>query len=332
MTTNTFPRLIADIGGTNARFSIEVKPYQYESIQVLSCEKYETLATAALAYLESIKMVDKVLHAAIALPTPIVDDVLHMVNSPWHRQLISKTKKDMHMDNVLFLNDFHALALSMPHINKNNLRRIGGTDEPDPKKPMAIIGPGTGLGMATLIRHPLGEYLAIPAEGGRSSFSPVNEEEVELWKFAHRRFHHVSVERFICGPGLQLIYEGLCDISGKTIETTIPTPAEITERGANGSDFTCGRTLEVFCRMLGTVASNLAVIVNAFGGVYIGGGIIPKILPYFINSDFRGRFEAKGRYHAYLAKMPVYVIMDQFPAFLGASYALDIYLTRGYVP
>ncbi|MBP9742382.1 MAG: glucokinase [Burkholderiales bacterium] len=327
----TYPRLIADIGGTNARFSIEVSPYTYELTQVLDCEKYETLALAILAYLKSIKMVDKIHHAALALPTPIVGDILHMVNSPWHRQLISQTKKDVGMDNILFLNDFHALALSIPHINKNNLKRVGGTDEPDSIKPMAIIGPGTGLGMATLLKHPLGEYLAIPAEGGRSSFSPVNEEEIELWKFAHRRFHHVSVERFVCGPGLQLIYEGLCNIDHRAIDI-LPTPSEITERGTNGMDFTCQRTLEVFCRMLGTIASNLAVIVNSFGGVYIGGGIIPKILPYFMNSDFRGRFEAKGRYHAYLAKMPVYVIVDQFSAFLGASYALNTYLTRGYIP
>lgn len=331
MTANTFPRLIADIGGTNARFSIEVKPYTYEFTQILDCKKYRTLSEAAVSYLKSVNMYGKVHHAALALPSPTVDDVLYMVNSPWHRQLMSKTKADMGMDSTIFLNDFHALSLAIPHINRNNLVKIGGTDEPNPQKPIAIIGPGTGLGMATLLRHPLGEYLSIPGEGGRSSFPAVNEEEIELWNFAHRRFHHVSVERFICGPGLQLIYEGLCSIDGKPIDI-IPTPAEITERGTNGTDFTCQRTLDVFCRMLGTVASNLAVITNAFGGVYIGGGVVPRILEYFIASDFRGRFEAKGRYHAYLAKMPVYVIVDPFPAFLGASYALDVYLNKGYIP
>ena len=331
MTANNFPRLIADIGGTNARFSIETSPYAYTLTQVLDCKKYPTLAQAAIEYLSSINMLGKVHHAALALPTPTVNDTLFMVNSPWNGQLMSKTKKDMAMDSVVFLNDFHALALAIPHIDRNNLVKIGGSDEPDIKKPIAIIGPGTGLGMATLLRHPLGEYLAIPAEGGRSSFPPANEEEIELWKFAHRRFSHVSAERFICGPGLQLIYEALCHIEGKLIDT-IPTPAEITERGTNGTDWLCTRTLEVFCRMLGTVASNLAVIVNAFGGVYIGGGVVPRILEYFKASDFRGRFEAKGRYHTFLAKMPVYVIIDPFPAFLGASYALDVYLNKGYIP
>lgn len=332
MSSNNFPRLIADIGGTNARFSIETAPYTYSLTQVLECKKFPTLAQAGNHYLDSINMKGKVHHAALALPVPTADDTLNMFNSPWSGQSMSKAFREMGMESGIFLNDFHALALGVPHIDKNNLIRIGGSEEPNPTKPIAIIGPGTGLGMATLIRHPkTKEYLAIPAEGGRSSFPPANDEEIELWKFVHRRFSHVSAERFLCGAGLTLIYEALCHIEDKTIEA-LPTPAEITEKGLKGTDWICTRTIEVFCRMLGTVASNLAVTVNSFGGVYIGGGVIPRILEYFKTSDFRGRFEAKGRYHTFLAKMPVYVITDPFPAFLGASYALDVYINQGYIP
>ena len=328
--SKSFPRLIADIGGTNARFSIEVSPYTYVSTIVLECNKYKTLADAVTEYLESVNMIGKVHHAALALPAPEVDDTLFMVNSPWHGQSISKTKKETGLDSILFLNDFHALALAIPNIPKENLVRIGGTDEPDTTKPIAIIGPGTGLGMASLIKHPVEGYYSIPAEGGRSSFPAVNQEEVELWAYLHKRFNHVSVERFLSGPGLQLIYEAICEFKRINIKS-IPKPSEITELGQKGN-LVCKRTLEIFCRILGTVASNHAVMINAFGGVYIGGGIVPRILDFFITSDFRSRFEDKGRYRHYLAKMPVYVITDKFPAFLGASYALDVYLNKGYIP
>ncbi len=332
--STTFPRLVADIGGTNARFSVETKPYTYEKTKVYACKEHPTLSAAVAAYLAETKLTGKIHSAALALPTPTVDDTIMMVNSPWKTVSMKKTRDELRrieVDNVIFLNDFHALALSIPHINKDHLVRLGGLNEPDKSKPIAIIGPGTGLGMATLFKHPLGDYFAIPAEGGRSSFPAVNDEEVELWRFAHKRFSHVSAERFICGPGLQLIYEGLCSIDGKLI-TSIPTPSEICDLGTSGKDWMCKRTVDIFCRMLGTVTSNLAVMVNSFGGVYIGGGIIPKMLDYFVRSDFRGRFEAKGRYHAFLAKMPIFIITHPFPAFLGTSYALDIYLSKGYIP
>lgn len=326
-----YPRLIADIGGTNARFSVETTPFKYEKTKVLDCKAYPTLANAAMEYLSSMNMLGQVNCAALALPSPTIEDKLFMINSPWNGQSIKQTKTDMNMDTILFLNDFHALALSIPHIDKNNLVRIGGTNEPDENKPIGIIGPGTGLGMATLVKHQLQGYFAIPSEGGRSSFSPVNQEEIELWEFVHKRFSHVSVERFLSGPGLQLIYEALCSIQRVQI-ITLPTPGEITELGVSGDNWLCKRTLDIFCRILGTVASNLAVIVNAFGGVYIGGGIVPKILDYFVTSEFRSRFEDKGRYRPFLNKIPVYVITDKFPAFLGTSYALDTYLNKGYIP
>ncbi len=330
-TKNLYPRLIADIGGTNARFCIETKPYKYKFTHVIESKNHSNLSEAILNYLESVNLLNVVSHAALSVPSPMIDDILFMVNSPWHGQSMQQIKKDIDMDSTIFLNDFHALALSIPHIKKNKLVKVGGFYEANPDKPIAIIGPGTGLGMATLIKNPLGGYLAIPAEGGRSSFPPVNDEEIELWRFIHKRFSHVSAERFVSGPGIQLIYEAYCNIQGVPIKT-LPTPAEITNKGVSGEDWLCRLSIDTFCRMLGTVASNLAVITNAFGGVYIGGGIVPKILDYFLKSEFRSRFEDKGRYRPFLANMPIYVITDEFPAFLGASYALEIYLNHGYVP
>ncbi len=331
MSTQFSPRLVADIGGTNARFAIETSPFKYEHTKVLACKEYKTLAETILSYLDKIHLNGLVQHAILALPTPEVGDTPFMVNSPWHPVPTKQTQKEVGMETFVILNDFHALALAIPFIHKEKLIRVGGINEPDLTKPIAIIGPGTGLGMATLIKHPIGDYYSIPAEGGRSSFSPVSDEEIELWQFVRKRFSHVSAERFLSGPGLQLIYEGLNSIN-KIIIDVLPTPSEIVELGVSGKNWICKQTVDIFCRMLGTISSNLAVTVNAFGGVYIGGGIVPRIIDYFIHSEFRSRFEDKGRYRPFLVQMPVYVIMQEFPAFLGASYALEIYLTKHYVP
>ena len=330
MPQRNFPRLVSDIGGTNARFAIEVAPYTYQNIKSLQCKDYPSLADAIHSYLNDFGR-HKIKHAALAVPSPIIDDSLFMVNSPWHLASISKTTTDSGLESLIFLNDFHALALSIPHLPSSELVKVGGA-EPDTTKPIAIIGPGTGLGMATLIKHPINEeYFAIPAEGGRSSFAAVGAEEFELWKFVHRRFNHVSVERFLSGPGLQLIYEALCLIRHVPIER-LPTPCEITTLGLSKECYICQLTLDHFCRILGTTASNLACTTNSLGGVYIGGGIIPKILDYFITSPFRGRFNDKGRYSPFLAKMPIYVITHDYPAMLGSSYALETYLTKHYIP
>lgn len=330
MSLSNFPRLVSDIGGTNARFAIEVAPYEYINTKTLSCNDYPSLASAITSYLEE-SGYSSIRSAALAVPSPIINDTLFMVNSPWHLSSMSQTKANTKLETLIFLNDFHALALSVPHISENKLVKING-ENPDKQKPMCIIGPGTGIGMATLIKHPIHEeYFAIPAEGGRSSFTAVSEEEFELWKFAHNRFQHVSVERFVSGPGLQLIYEAVCEIKQIPMER-LPSPNEITQLGVTNQCFICQQTLEHFCRLLGTITSNLACITSAFGGVYIGGGIIPKILDYFIKSDFLCRFEDKGRYRTYLSAMPIYVIVDDYPAMLGSSYALDTYLNKHYIP
>lgn len=329
----SYPRLVSDIGGTNARFALETSPYIYEEIRVFECKSFPSLAAAINAYLHTvINKYGKVKSAALAVPSPIIDDTLFMVNSPWHLSSINQTKIDTGLENIIFLNDFHALALAIPHIPKDNLFKINnGIRAQD--KPMSIIGPGTGLGMATLIKHPIeNEYFAIPAEGGRSSFTAVTEEEFEIWQFCHRRFHHVSIERLISGPGLQIIYEAVCYINNTPITSSIPDPHEITELGINNKCFIAKQTVDHFCRILGTMVSNLACITNSFGGVYIGGGIIPKMLDYFVKSDFKSRFEDKGRFRTFLEKMPIYIILDKYPAMYGSSYALDTFINKHYIP
>lgn len=326
-----YPRLLADIGGTNARFAIETSQFNFEYSMTLQCKDYPNLHTTVENYLKIINFNDKIKHAVLALPTPEFGDTFFMVNSPWQAFSREKTKEILGFESLIFINDFHALALAIPFIKNKNLKQVGGIGSIDSTKPKAIIGAGTGLGMATLINHPSGIYYSIPAEGGRSSFPPVNEEEIELWKFVHKRFSHVSAERFLSGPGIQLIYEALHAIHKKIIDI-IPSPSEIVDLGISRKNWFCMQSIDIFCRMFGTVTSNLAVTLNSFGGVYIGGGIIPKMIDYFIQSDFRCRFEDKGRYRPFLVQMPVFIITEPYPAFYGVSYALDIYLTHGYIP
>lgn len=330
LNSNTFPRLVSDIGGTNARFAIESAPLQFNEIKTMSCQDYPSLAAAINTYLTMTNKLS-IKHAALAVPSPIIDDTLFMVNSPWHLASIAQTQKETQLESLIFLNDWHAMALAIPHLPAATLIQHGGL-EADRQKPITVIGPGTGLGMATLIKHPkTNDYFAIPAEGGRSSFVATTEEEVELWRFAHKRFQHVSIERFLSGPGLQLIYEAVCHMHNITAEYLLK-PSEITSRALKQQCPICQLCLEHFCRILGTMAANLACITNSFGGIYIGGGIIPKICDYFIASDFRQRFEDKGRYRSYLEKMPVYIITHEYPAMLGCSYALETYLQQNYLP
>ena len=150
MNNNSYPRLISDIGGTNARFSVEVSPYTYEHSTTLTCKDYSSMSEAISHYLSSINLLH-IEHMAIALPAPIVDDTIIMVNSPWQHVSQMQTKQELNVKNLIFLNDFHALSLSIPHIDKTQLVQVGGLD-PDESKPIGILGPGTGLGMALLTR------------------------------------------------------------------------------------------------------------------------------------------------------------------------------------
>lgn len=327
----SYPRLVADIGGTNARFSTEVSPFTYNNTQVFACKDFLNLHDAVKSYLSITKQDNTIKNAAIAVPAPILEDKIYLVNSPWQTISQQETKDHTNFDNLIFLNDLRALALAIPHIPNNYLVQIGGTDIPNHSRPKTIIAPGTGLGTATLFPHPNGEYLTIPSEGGHVSVSPVSEEEFELWNFVHKRFHHVSAERLISGPGLQLIYEALCHNQGIQIDI-LPQPNEITAKGITNENWTCRQTVDIFCRMLATIAANLALTTTSCGGVYIGGGIIPNILEYFIHSDFRCRFEDKGRFRTLLVKIPAFVITHDFPAFLGVSHALESHLNLGYIP
>lgn len=321
------PRLLADVGGTNARFALQTAPGRTGHVAVLPCKDYPSLAAAIQAYLASPVVVDaklsRVRHAAVAIANPVDGDLLRMTNHDWEFS-IEATRRECGFDTFLVVNDFTALARSLPFL-AGQKRQVGG-GHTRAGAPLGLIGAGTGLGVSGLI--PAGDrWIALFSEGGHVSFSPVNEREVAILQFAWKEFSHVSAERLLSGDGLELIYRALCHRAGVTPEA-IDAP-EITRRALHDANGLCDEVIEAFCGMLGTIAGNLAVTLGALGGVYIGGGIVPKLGERFDRSCFRARFEQKGRFVRYLGEVPTFVITAEYPAFLGVAAILAEKLTPG---
>ncbi|HEU4852163.1 MAG TPA: glucokinase [Telluria sp.] len=315
------PRLLADVGGTNARFALEVAPGRVDLVEVLSCSGYATLADALRAYLASPAVAAAghapIRHAGIAIANPVDGDHVRMTNHHWEFS-IEAMRVECGFETLLVVNDFAALASSLPHLAPDQKKQVGG-GVPVPGAPLGLIGAGTGLGVSGLIPCATG-WTALNSEGGHVTFSPANPQEVAILQYAWRVHEHVSAERLMSGAGIELIYRALADGQGQP-DARLDAP-EIGRRALAGECALCDATLEAFCGMLGTVAGNLAITLGAQGGIYIGGGIVPRLGERFLRSSFRARFEHKGRFVDYLSRVPTWVITAEYPAFLGVSAML----------
>ena len=313
------PRLLADVGGTNARFALELAPGQLEAVQVLACGDHANFADAMRTYLASpaVLAAGKVRHAAVAIANPVDGDQIRMTNHHWQFS-IEAVRREVGLETLLVVNDFYALARSLPHLPEAGKMQVGG-GVARAGAPLGLLGAGTGLGVSGLV--PSGDnWIALNSEGGHVTFSPANEGEVAVLQYAWREFEHVSAERFLSGAGVELIYRALAHVQGQPGEPL--SAPEISRRALAGECALSNEVLDIFCGMLGTVAGNLAVTLGAQGGVYIGGGIVPRLGERFASSSFRQRFERKGRFASYLSQVPTYVITADYPAFLGVSAVL----------
>lgn len=315
---DTYPRLVGDIGGTNARFAMQVSQGMPISEPLaLSCNDFAGPAEAIRHYLE-LNGLPHPRWAGLAIATAISGDMLAMTNNGW-KFSISETREKLALTHLRMLNDFTALALALPKLGPDDLVQVG-TGKPEAEKPIGLIGPGTGLGVSGLIPSAQG-YTAIEGEGGHSTMPAFNAREAELIALARKKFAHVSAERLLSGPGLMMLYLVIAESGGLPDEKL--QADEISKRGIAGSCPVCREALDTFCAMLGTVAADVALVLGARGGVYIGGGIIPKLGNYFATSPFRARFEEKGRFSSYLAKIPTWVIHASWPGLIGAASSLD---------
>ncbi|MBB3214873.1 glucokinase [Herbaspirillum sp. Sphag1AN] len=311
------PRLLADIGGTNARFALERAPGQIDTIQTLRCADYAEFSLAVKAYLEG-NQSPAVKHAAIAIANPVHGDQIKMTNHHWAFS-IEQTRRLLGFDTLLVVNDFTALSMALPHLEQTHCVQIGGGAALEGSV-IGLVGAGTGLGVGGLIPSE-GRWIALGSEGGHASFSPNNEREAAILHYCWRTFTHVSAERLISGPGLETIYNALCDID-QVVNPAPLSAAQIVERALRSNDALCVEVIDCFCGMLGTLASNVAVTLGTLGGIYIGGGVVPHLGEYFARSAFRARFESKGRFSSYMEKIPTFVITAPYPAFVGVAAIL----------
>jgi len=310
------PRLLADIGGTNARFALETGPGEIGSVQVYPCADYPGVAEVIKKYLKDTK-IGRVNHAAIAIANPVDGDQVSMTNHDWTFS-IEATRRALGFDTLLVVNDFTALAMALPGLTDAQRVQVGSGAR-RPNSVIGLLGPGTGMGVSGLIPAD-DRWIALGSEGGHASFAPADEREDIVLQYARKKWSHVSFERVAAGPGIEVIYRALAGRDKKRVAGSIDT-IEIVRRALDGEPL-AAESVDVFCGILGTFAGNIAVTLGALGGIYIGGGVVPRLGEFFARSSFRKRFEAKGRFEAYLQSVPTYVITAEYPAFLGVSAIL----------
>jgi glucokinase len=263
----------------------------------------------------------RISHAAFALANPISGDFIRMTNRDWQFST-DEVRRALGLTTLLIVNDFTALAMALPGFKPEDLLQIGG-GKPQPHAVAGVLGPGTGLGVSGVIPT-LDGFVTLGSEGGHVNFAPADEREFAILQYAWHEWQHVSNERLISGPGMEIIYRALAQRNG--VQAPARTAAEIANSALEQNDPLCLEVLECFAGMLGGAAANLAVTLGAFGGIFIGGGIVPRIAPWFASSPFRARFEAKGRFSDYLAQIPTYVIMTPNPALYGVASILSEHL------
>jgi glucokinase len=310
------PRLLADIGGTNARFALETGPGEIANVLVYPCAEYPGVAEVIRKYLKDTK-IGRVNHAAIAIANPVDGDQVSMTNHDWTFS-IEATRRALGFDTLLVVNDFTALAMALPGLTDSQRVQVGGGQRRQ-NSVIGLLGPGTGLGVSGLIPAD-DRWIALGSEGGHATFAPSDEREDIVLQYARKKWSHVSFERVSAGPGLELIYRALAARDKKRVPASLD-PSEVVRRALEGEPL-AAETVDCFCGILGTFAGNIAVTLGSLGGIYIGGGVVPRLGELFARSSFRQRFEAKGRFEAYLSNVPTYVITAQYPAFLGVSAIL----------
>ncbi len=307
-------RVVGDIGGTHIRFALCRGTHDIGRVWIRRTTDYRNLETPLREYLAQ-EGVPAIKTAVIGMANPISGDQIRMTNADWSFS-IEATRRSLGLDQLILLNDFSALALSIPHLPAEELELIG-SGQAVRGTPIGILGPGTGLGVSGLIPDDDGKWIALASEGGHTSFSPCDETETWLWDEARKVYGHVSMERFLSGAGLQFIHRCLTRRAGLELETL--SPPQISERALSESCPHSLRTLDIFSAILGTAAANLALTLGARGGIFLGGGIIPKLGDYFARSPFHARFHDKGRFGDYLAAIPVHVIRSPYPGLVGAA-------------
>ncbi len=316
--------LIADIGGTNARFALtDVGAAQPELLQQrsLRCADFASLQHAAEHYLAAVGAQPQ--RAAIAVACPVTDDAIRLTNRAWSfsREAL---RESLGLAQLHVLNDFGAVARAVPHLTTRERETLHGDAEAPLVGPVSVLGPGTGLGVAQLVGDAQHGWHVVETEGGHVTFAPQGDEERQIARWLDARFGRTSNERLLSGAGLSHIDAALAASDTPTLDdlhAELRDPAVIVEAALAGHDASARRALARFCAVLGSVAGDAALIHGA-RTVMIAGGIVPRFLPFLRTSAFRERFLAKGRFAAWLESVAIHVVVHPQPGLLGAAIAL----------
>ena len=302
--------LLCDLGGTNIRFALSRDGGPPEALAVLAADDHPSFEDAARRYLGE----TAVSRAAVAVAGPVADGRAAMTNRDWTIDAAS-IAESLAVERVRLCNDFEAQALSLPCLGDRELSPVGEAFAPATDAPRVVLGPGTGFGAAALLSEPGGGWRAVCGEAGHMTLAAANETEAVLLAEFRQEFGHVSVERILSGTGLTLLYRA---VSGDRKRD--PTPAEVTARAAAGEPLAIA-VVRHFLRFLATAASDLALVFAAGGGVYLSGGILPRLGPCFDRAAYLDRFADKGRFRDFLRAIPSAIVTHPAPALVGLAVA-----------
>jgi glucokinase len=316
--------LIADIGGTNARFALTDLARREVSViepRSLAGANFASLQHAAEHYLSEVGA--KPSRAALAVASPVDRDEIRLTNRAWSFSR-AELQQTLGLDELRMLNDFGAVAWAIPALGSEDRVHLYGPDRAPAQGPISVIGPGTGLGVGLLIGSDADRWQAVETEGGHVTFAPIGDEEHRIARWLEARFGRPSTERLLSGDGLSHIHAALQGTDGGPRDgraLPLRDPADIVAAALGGHDLDARRALARFCSVLGSVAGDTALIHGA-RSLVIAGGIVPRFVPFLRSSAFRERFLAKGRFSTYLESVTIDVIVHAHPGLLGAAVAL----------
>ncbi|MDP3174362.1 MAG: glucokinase [Phenylobacterium sp.] len=309
--------LVGDVGGTNARFALVDQEGHIRFPRIFPAKEYASLTDIIAEYLETTAGRKRPPRAAIAVAGPVVDGEIEFTNLHWRLSEVDLVAA-FEFEEVSLINDFAAQALAAPRMGVDDLRVIGPKLRGSEGCPMVVMGAGTGFGVAGLARSSRGD-VALATEGGHAGFSPYDDLEVEVWRRLKAKHGRVSNERLLSGQGLFDLHVAMRDMEGVNSEAT--DEKKVFEM-AQAGDRLALATLERFCAIMGSVAGDLALTYGARGGVYISGGIAPRMPEQLAAGAFRARFEDKGRLSDYVSAIPTSLILHPYPALVGAAREL----------
>ena len=316
--------LVGDIGGTNARFAlVKENSVELSHVEVLSCEDFVNFDQAVACYYDKVG-VSPVARACISFACPIGDDI-KMTNNHWAFN-VAAMQQQLGLKQFALLNDFTAMAYGMLFIENDEKLLLQAGSDKHLDNPRLVLGPGTGLGVSCLVPQTQVDsavsWQAVATEGGHVSFAPVNALQVKILVILQRKYQRVSVERILSGDGIVALYQAICEI--KQAPASFDSAAQITGAAIANEDALAVLALEVFCEVLGAVTGDLVLAQGARGGVYLCGGIPPRIQEFLLNSNFCVSMANKGRFNQYLSQVPVWLCDAKYPGLLGAAAALKI--------